>query len=242
MVYYERVIMRKVLLATLFAFVTVVAAFGQGTNTKCPEITVVGPAGLTLAGDVMVFSADIKVLDTSAAVTYEWKVTAGVIADGQGTNQIRVRTTAENAGSKVTATVSVKGLAGNCSTIASEEASVAPRLDCGLREEYGHIPWPDEKARLYNLLLQLHHNPKSVGFLYIQIEPHETVDKTKKHIAKILNFIRSSVEGFDLARLRFAIHKSNEEHSTTLYVVAEGAEFPKCDEGCTLLNGNDVSR
>ena len=55
---------------------------------------------------------------------FEWKVSQGMIVEGQGTNQISVATTSEMAGSNVTATVKVKGLNSICNKEASETAVI----------------------------------------------------------------------------------------------------------------------
>ncbi len=240
MVYAECVVMRTALLTAVFAFVSVITASGQGVEGKCPEISVTGPYQITLPGDVMFFRADIPELDSRGAVTYEWKVSNGQITDGQGTNLIRVQTTREDEGTNVTATVTVKGLPKTCPDQASEVAGVATLPCIGSADEYGRIPWPDEQGRLDNLMLVIRNNPKSVAFIRMHLEAGEKVEDAKKHAIRILKHIKWRDEYFDPGRLRFAIEKRSERHSTAFYIVLDGAEMPSCGDGCTLLNGKNI--
>jgi len=235
--------MRTALLAVLLVVLSAATALSQGAEAKCPEIVISGPSGLTNPGDPMVFTAEIRGLDPNSTVSYAWAVSAGQITGSPNTVSIKVATAKELAGVSVTANVTVRGLPEKCSNRASTAGDIyrPPICDCAL-DDYGHIPWRDERARLDNFQIQINHYPKSVAFIEIRIEAGETVETQKKHAIKILKFFKWRQKNFDTGQLRFAIQKGANEHRTRFTLHLEGAKLPECGEGCTLLNGKDLYR
>ena len=234
--------MRTAFLVALLTLVSATAAFGQGVETKCPQISVSTTAGVTNPGDATFVKANVQGLDSRLSITYEWKVSTGQkIIDGQGTDKINVQSRLEDAGSTIAATVTVKGVPDKCSNTASGSVDLGHGLIFDPVDNFGRIPWQQERYRLDDFLVHLKRNPRFVGLIYIQIEDDETVDKTKKHVLKMLKHFKSRDKNFDLERLRFAIYKGA-QHSTMFHFVPEGARLPECPEGCTLLNGKDLYR
>jgi hypothetical protein len=231
---------KDLVLILLFSMATVVAVAGQDGLQSCPTLTIKGPAGITSAGDTMVFTAT-----ATGSRTFSWTVSAGTIESGQSTSTITVRTTRDMSGSNVTATVSIGAVAERnsgteCPSTVSDTAGVMAEIACGLAaDDYGRIRWADERARLDNLLIQIRHNPDSRALLLISIEENETLDSTKKHISNILKHLRSRDRDFDLSRMNFAVKRS-EQHSTKVYIVPEGADFPECRD-CTFVNTTSLS-
>ena len=128
----------------------------------CPVISVACPD--SDSGPNVTFTANISGDDPDLKVTFNWTVTAGVIASGQGTPIITVDTTGFE-GQSFSAAVEVGGLPGSCANTASCTTNV-----CGLRsarkvDEYSSINFADEKGRLDSLAAELQKEPTAMGYI-----------------------------------------------------------------------------
>jgi len=90
---------------------------------SCPTLTVDAPQSPTKSGEALTFTANIS--GAPADITYNWKVSAGEIIEGQGTPVIRVATNSKMAGKTVKATVEIGGVCEECPKSESADASVA---------------------------------------------------------------------------------------------------------------------
>ncbi len=90
----------------------------------CPALTVDAPTAQTKAGETITFTANING-GRQSGITYNWKVSAGEIIEGQGTSVIRVATNSKMAGKTVKATVEIEGVCDECPKTESADASVA---------------------------------------------------------------------------------------------------------------------
>lgn len=186
----------------------------------CPTLSVSGPAGITTPGDAMTFTANVS---GGPEVTYNWTVTGGTIESGQGTPSISVRTTLEDAGSNITATVQLGGLDPNCNctTSASETGSVDTRPTAELVDEFGKLANDDVRARLDAFFVTLQNNPTNQGYIINYGTDREIAARERlitNHIA-FRRFDRSRitlVRGGDLGT----------GINTKLYRVPPGAENP----------------
>ena len=99
------------------------APIGQdNSSTKCPTISVTGPAGVWLPGEEISFLVSVDG-SLSEKLSYRWSVDKGKIVMGQGTKMIAV-TTPIGSYQPIVATVEVKGIAAGCSKLASETATM----------------------------------------------------------------------------------------------------------------------
>ncbi len=94
-------------------------------ESVCPTISVIGPAGLTKAGDTVKFVAHPP-FEHFEKLVYQWTVLGGTIIEGQGKPWIIVSTNSEMRSQAVTAKVNIDGLPGNCPSKASAKAIVVP--------------------------------------------------------------------------------------------------------------------
>jgi hypothetical protein len=166
--------MKKLLPVAILTLVIVADLSGQ--TVTCPTVEVVGPAGVTAPGEAMFYRADVSGAGGEKVTSYKWTVSAGTIADGQGTDQIRIVSTREQAGSNITATVTVKGPGESCVATASETAPVMANIVSMMpADEYGETSWEEERARFDNLLIQLNHDPKLHAFIQMAVPANETL-------------------------------------------------------------------
>jgi len=88
----------------------------------CPTLDVTG-GGIVKAGETLNFTANVSGGDQTE-INYNWTVSQGKIIEGQGTSEIKVKTTSEMKGT-VTATVEISGdFCANCMRTASETGAV----------------------------------------------------------------------------------------------------------------------
>jgi hypothetical protein len=228
--------MKQIILVTILAFIFSFSVFAQSTNSLCAKIEITG-GGVVQPGEPMSFTA--KVTDTveNSTLQYEWTVSAGKIAGGQGETLISVDTT-DLEGNNITATVRIKGLPKNCLNEASETGSVAMLPIGEPLDRFGKLPRDEIKARIQNLFVELGNNPNSLGFLHIAFGTNATNEEQRKHLQKILQAI--DFLKYPKDRLIFAIGKSKSDEIilTTVWIVPPGAKFPYCDN-CEITKGKD---
>src|SRR4051812_40414256 len=100
--------MKQIIFTMILALVFSISAFAQNTNSLCAKIEVTG-GGVLQPGEGMNFTANVTGTTKNSTLEYEWKVSSGIIASGQGTFSITIDTTGlEN--TNVTAEVKIKGL------------------------------------------------------------------------------------------------------------------------------------
>lgn len=96
----------------------------QPLTEECPTVVVICPNGATDNGKTLTFKAEVKGISPSAKLTYHWRVSSGLIRDGQNTSSIKIDT--RGLGNEpVTTTVEVGGLPAGCANKASCTTAVA---------------------------------------------------------------------------------------------------------------------
>jgi hypothetical protein len=147
-----------------FTSTTVTIAKCTGCVPPCPTITMSCPDTVD-AGAPATLTANVAGGAPGITPTYNWSVSIGTIASGQGTSSITVDTKGLG-GQTVTATVEVGGLAPECQKTASCTVSVKGPPPVPTKfDEYGNIRFNDEKARLDNFAIELQNQPTTQGLI-----------------------------------------------------------------------------
>jgi hypothetical protein len=136
----------------------------EPTPPPCPTVDVSCPADVP-EKNTITFTASVTSGDPSVTPTYNWTVSAGTIASGQGTSTITVDTTSVPGGSSVMATVDVGGYDRSCTTSDNCTTQVIRTVVARKIDEYGNIRFNDEKARLDNLAIELQNDPTAQGYI-----------------------------------------------------------------------------
>ncbi len=186
----------------------------------CPTLSVTGPAGITTPGDAMTFTANVS---GGASVTYNWTVSRGTIESGQGTPSIRVRTSREDAGQNITATVNLGGQdpACNCPETASETAPVDPYPEPLLVDEFAKLQNDDVRARLDAFFVELQNNPTNQGYIINY--------GTDRDIAARERLINNHIDFRRFDRSRITLVRGGDTGAginTKLYRIPPGAQNP----------------
>jgi len=171
----------------LFAFQAFALALSAHANSACKEVTIVGPAGITVPGDSMVLKVKSDI-PLPHDIRFEWTVSAGTIVSGQGTGSIEVVAPPDGSAQSVSARVKITGLQAPCDEIVSAEYGIAPPIGCMLPDIYETLNRNDERARLLNAAFMLSRNPDSVLVFVLYMAPAETSAQANRRAAFIKNF------------------------------------------------------
>lgn len=217
--------MKLVSLLILFVLISCVTGRAQEQNTAppCPEIAVVGPSGLVLAGDRIVFELKINRVDRQK-LSYKWYTNYGTIVEGQGTPTITIKTNPLDDGFNATATVEIEGLPAGCPASASETAGVSDGIgDPLLVDEYEGLSFRDEKARLENAVLTLKRYPDEKLMFVLYRKKGTSAAASKRRAAYISKYLESrgvSKKNFDF------LYAEWDAYRTKIWLVPKGAAMP----------------
>lgn len=229
----------KTLIFGIILFLAVCpVVFGQTAANNCPEITVIGPGGITNPGDIMTFTASVNNFSGTDEIKYEWAVSAGTIEKGQGTSSIEVRTTKEMRDSNVTATVQIAGVDEGCAQTASDIGSIAAGIICGMPyDEFGRLSRGDTRARVDSFLIRLLNDPDSSALIIITLNERESRALKLSFLNNIYGWVE--FRKFNAARIKFVVHKGPYDTEARVWLIPRGAETPVLYEGGFEIKGNE---
>jgi len=194
----------------------------QTAENNCPKIAVVGPSGVTLAGDAVTFTANVGSSDRNNKLGYNWTVSAGTIESGQGTASINVRGTQDLGNTTITATVKVSGLPADCADTVYEEAGIYANIDPDSADSFGNLSKSDIRARIDNTYIRLQNIPDLKCIIFIRFNKNEPRSFKIRYLKNILDAILSLKK--DPARVRFNITEGESELDTQIWLF-----YPKTD-------------
>ncbi|HST51238.1 MAG TPA: hypothetical protein VLJ61_04435 [Pyrinomonadaceae bacterium] len=189
----------------------------------CPTLAVRCSDTVT-AGESTTFAVAVSNFNSDATLSYIWTVSAGTILSGQGTPAIVVDTTGLY-GQPVEATVEVVGLPGSCERKSSCTSAVRSRVIGEPVDEYGKIPFEDEKARLDNFAIELQNDPTSQGYLICYGGKVGRAGEAWARCKRAKNYI-ATVRGIAPSRLVTVNGGYMENLSVWLWAVPSGARPP----------------
>jgi hypothetical protein len=186
----------------------------------CPEISVFGNVPYDEAATVN-FSISTYNFEKPNDYPLTWKISAGEIVRGQGTNKITIKL--KEAGVKrVTAFVEVGGLPYPCQKISSATAELKGKLY--LTDSFGRASNGDIKARLDGFLFELQNNPKAKGFIIVYGNRIQDSKDLERRMQLINNYLR--IRGFDLSRITLMRGGFRENTSSELWLSFDDAVQP----------------
>lgn len=207
----------------LLTFASVVNA---QTPLTCGIVEIEGPAKVA-QGQPLLFKVKINGVSHSTKTELRWKLSAGTITAGQGTDEISIDT-AGLAGNDVIATVELSGVPLGCNGSASKTTQVelgAPA--CGLPskfDEYGDIKFEDEKARLDNFAIYLLNDPLAVGYIIMtagqetyENEATERLNRARSYLVNV-----RKVDGIQLVTVDCGF---TSDLTVSFYIAPPGADL-----------------
>jgi len=82
----------------------------------------------------------------------------------------------------------------------------------------GNIPWNEEKARLYNLAIELKHDTNTIGYIGFQIGTKENRKIINSRIARMKKYLFSK-HGFNEKRIVFVISSYPSQGKETFIIL-----------------------
>ena len=152
---------------------------------------------------------------------YEWKISAGEIVEGEGTNSIKVKINDSNT-KRITAFVKIKGLSFACETNAflTIETENKPFI-FHQAERYN---FSDLAARIDAFLNTLIQNPKLKGYIIVYANRSLGTLDMERGIKSVQNYI--GYRGIDLKRITVVRGGFREYSTVDSWIIPPGAEPP----------------
>lgn len=203
----------------------------------CPNLSVSCPTDLVEVGQPVNVSANVSGGDPSAAITYNWTVSAGTISSGQGTPSITVDTTGLEGGGQVTATVELGGVAPECNRTASCTAQLRVTPKARKFDEYNNIAFNDEKARLDNFAIELQNDPGAQGYIIAYGGRKARVNEAQARADRAKDYLVNTRQ-IDAGRIVTVDGGYKEDLTVELWIVPTGAAPPAASP---TVNASDVT-
>ncbi len=150
-----------------------------------------------------------------------WKVSAGEIVRGQGTNEIKVKLNNSSV-KRITAFVEVSGLPYPCQKVFS--ATGEPQGKLHLTDSFGPIPNGETRSRLDSFLVTLQNNPTAKGYIIVYGNRAEGNRDAERRITLYKNHF--TFRNFDVSRIDIVRCGFREEISSELWLYFDDAEKP----------------
>ncbi|MDQ6786940.1 MAG: hypothetical protein M3033_09050 [Acidobacteriota bacterium] len=194
--------------------------FDKSESFVCPKIYVNGDArgfDKTKSIDFSVATYNIK-----AEITFQWKVSAGEIVRGQGTDNITVDL--KNVNDKhITAFVEVSGLPYPCGKVGYSTVNVETKLyPFAITNTYNSS---ELSANLDPFMSELYNNQLLKGYIVIYASRNGGVKEMERAIASVRRNFR--FRNFDLNRVEIIKGGFREENTVDLWILPEGVQVPK---------------
>ena len=204
---------------------TFVSAVSAQTPETC-AIEIAGPSTADLAAP-LVFKVKVIGKLPTATPEFRWRLSAGTIIKGEGTEQITVDI-AGLAGQVLTATAELTAPPSGCKNVASITTSITPPSPtvCPF-DQYGDIKFKDEQARLDNFAIQILNFPSSRGLILLYAGEKTFKGEAAHRLQRARSYL--NFRGLDSTRIITVNCGFADGLTAILYVVPDGASIPGCD-------------
>lgn len=200
-----------------------VSAFAQNTLWKpCPEIKVIGPAGIVLPEDPVKFTASISA-EAPKNIRLKWNVTKGRIISGQGTKEILVDQKGAE-GASIRATLEISGLPEHCTSAVSDDYTICLPLIPIQIDEYPSETLEAESEKLLMVAGELINNPTNQLYI-IEYIPSDTPEEIVNERMEWIRTFLTREGGLDESRITIVVSEL-EKHMTMIFRVPPGASNP----------------
>lgn len=210
-------------------------------RTECPAISIETPSNTICPLAKVTFTAGV-IGGANGQPNFRWTVSAGKIIGGQGTRTITVATVDEYGHSvddSVTATVEVPGLGTNCSNNASFTVRVEPFCPERKFDEYGDLPFAEEKVRLESFIDRLHSDKDTLGLIVVCAAEHQRASEAEARAERSRHHLVNE-RGFDADRIITKEGGTREALTVELWVMPTRlpprADSPTANSTLTPLN------
>jgi hypothetical protein len=206
----------KPLTVAALAFLMTFANFEAWSQTDCPKLEIVGPQSIVLPGDTADFTARLSPAKQSE-LSYKWEIDLGTVIKGSVAEKVTVLTDQNPGFRSLTATVTVDGLPAGCPNTASETVAVAANIDYFPIDEYGRLPYNDERGRLDLALQEINDHP-NFQFLFVLHAPAKASKASLTERKRRIDQHLISLRKFPKTNLHF-VRRESTRTSTEIYIL-----------------------
>ena len=220
--------MTRAILVLIFLAAASTGASGQGAHytypfsIECPEAVVVTGESVTIAAKF----EDGK-MGERYSPTYNWSLSQGIIASGQGTPSITVTIDSESGG-PVTVTLDRAFNQAHFPDVqrsANCTIAIAPLPQPRMVDEFRTAGSNCEEgfARLDGFFAEINNNPVDAALIVLYGDPGEA-NAARRRAMQLRNHFR--FRNFDLRRVRMIFGPPRENGTTQFWLIPPGAEEP----------------
>ncbi len=214
--------MRTLFLALISIWLLSVTLIAQDGSVRCPNISVTGPPGPVVPGDIATYRVQVE-NSSNFQLQYRWSVSHGTIVSGQGKATVDIRQPNE----LVTVTVDMDGLPAGCPKTASETMIFDPGPQIVSLGVFRPSDGEFGRTRIQRISTSVTESPGAQ--LYI-LSGHVGGKASAKTIAKE-NEIIGLLEAAGLDRSQIALVGVNSDAEyIQFWLVPPGATPPRCRE------------
>ena len=179
---------RAIQILAVLWLLTLASVVTAQTPATCGIVGIDGP-GKVESNTPLVLKVRVAGMLHTTKPEFKWKVSAGEITQGQGSDEITVDTVGIG-GQLVTVTVELVGAALGCNGSAFTTAKIEPPVICRcVFDEYGNIEFEDEKARLDNFAIQLSELPLFSGYILMSAGQETYKNETTEHLDRVKSYL-----------------------------------------------------
>ena len=209
-------------LCTAFTSTKVVVRNCPPPRPLCPNVVMSCP-DVQQAGSPITFTASISGGTAGVSPVYNWRVSAGTILSGQGTQTITVDT-AGLGGQPITATLEVAGYNLECRASCQSAVPAPPKPTKA--DEFGEIARDDEKARLDQFAIELQNSPGAQGYVISYGGARSRYGTGRQRADRARDYLVTT-RGIDASRVVTVDGGTRDSASTQLWIVPPGATPPR---------------
>ncbi|MDI1242705.1 MAG: hypothetical protein PSX80_12385 [bacterium] len=228
------------ILSPLIVLVFAISPLGA-QSPECPKAELILPSGLVNIEQEATIVLRI-VRDFAGSV--DWKVSAGTIVNGLGSQVLTLMPHEEDEGKSIKVSARLQGLP-NCSVEVSDLLRIAP-LPIGEPADVlgkigkGRFAKSFFQSRLDSYISQLSFSPDDEGLVVVAFDTTASRKYKIAHIKLILEQLK--FRHMDPSRITFYISEGESQESTTLWTASPDARIPKYMRTLPTIKGEEFEQ
>ncbi|MGI8787571.1 MAG: hypothetical protein ACR2HG_07420 [Pyrinomonadaceae bacterium] len=196
--------------------------FDKSETFLCPRISVYSPVPSFDDAKIVGFSVSTDNLKSIKNYSLTWKVSAGEIAEGQGTKAITVKLN-DSGIKRVTAFVEVGGLPYPCGKVGFATIEVGRKaylIEKMVGYNYSYL-----SALVDSFMVELNNNPTLKGYIIVYANRSTGTKEMERSIASVKRIF--AFRKYDPSRATIIRGGYREDNTVDLWIAPEGTEPPK---------------
>jgi hypothetical protein len=231
------------ILVILFANFVVLGQTDSLAPEKCPALEVTLSQSVVDIGEIVTASAIITDAKDSKTedLKFTWFIDGGIILEGQGKPEIKVKQLPDHAGKTLTVSVKVESFLNKCPAISGSATTDTickfPAIEI---DRYKKLPFNEEKARLIRFADHLLQNNASQALIAVSFDRQTSEKYRNSKIKRIFDYLTAEHK-IEPKQILFAILEEDHEE-TAFWDVSPANSFPYRSEEYKAIKGEDLAK